>query len=312
MTGKGGVGKTTLSCAVAHAAHKLGKRVCLVEVNPSPNLRYILHREIPVYEEIFLEENFSVLTLEPFKAMEEYIRLQVKLPGVARVIMNNPIVGYFLQSAPGWRELVTVGKIWYMQDQKSARTQKPLYDLIVVDAPATGHGLSFLQVPAVFINIFRLGRMQGQSKDLQAMLTDPARTMVCVVTLPEEMAVNEAVTIIKTAQESLHIQPGVTFFNCMRTPLFDKNQEQDFEKLQNDPVALETLKGFFPDSGQALFETARARRSRAELSKYYQDVVLEKIGGPIVSIPQIYPGRVDYDGVKEMSALILERVADAS
>ncbi|MCP4576532.1 MAG: ArsA family ATPase, partial [Deltaproteobacteria bacterium] len=153
MTGKGGVGKTTVSAAMAYAAAKRGLNVCLIEVAQSSNMRFIFGMDIPVYKETQVEPNLTVLSLEPFQALQEYVGLQLKIGFAAKLILNNRLLNYFLETAPGWRELITVGKIWHVYDMKVGRPKRPRFDVIIVDSPATGHGLSFLRVPSVFMNI---------------------------------------------------------------------------------------------------------------------------------------------------------------
>lgn len=306
MTGKGGVGKTTVAAALALAASDMGKNVLLVEVDESPTLRYIFNREIPVYKEITVAERLTVLTLDPDKALEEYVILQIKVAMAARMILSNRIFQYFMQAAPGWRELVTVGKIWYEYQQTTGygKNKRPRYDLIVVDAPATGHGVSFLKVPSVFMNILKFGWMQGQAGDLQKMITDGTKTVLNVVALPEEMPVNEAASLREMAQKNLGMTLGVTFVNGMHEPLFDSAGLVAFNHLKNDPAAAEKLSSIFPDQGGALFAAETDRRLRSDLSLHYLEAARRKLGPPIVSLAHQHMGRVDLDGVKIMAGAI--------
>lgn len=304
MTGKGGVGKTTVSAAMAYAARDRGLNVCLIEVVHSPNMRFIFEQDIPVYKETLVDENITVLTIEPFKALQEYVGLQLKIGAAARLVLNNRLLSYFLHAAPGWRELITVGKIWHVYDMKAGRSKKPKFDIIIVDSPATGHGLSFLRVPSVFLNIIKMGRMQGQTADVQSMLTDPNISMLNVVTLPEEMPVNESMTILKSAREELNMPTGITFVNSVYPPLFELEQAQALEVFQKDIEALKKFKNMFPDFGEAVFAAVEQRRMRAGQSQYYVNLVEEKIGPPIIRVPHLYPGRVDKSGIKKIAAII--------
>lgn len=304
VTGKGGVGKTTVASALAYAARDRGMNVCLVEVAPSPNMRMIFEREIPVYKEIEVDRDLTVLSIEPFRALHEYVGLQLKIGGAARLILNNRLLNYFLNTAPGWRELITVGKIWHLYDMKVKWSNRPRFDLIVVDSPATGHGLSFLKAPSVFMNIIKMGRMQGQTDDVQNMLTDPKISLLNVVTLPEEMPVNESITLLKTAKEELGIPTGITFVNSVYPPLFDEESQASYDELQKDGKAMERLKEVFPDRAKGLLTALESRQARVDQSEFYKNMVLDKIGPPIVSIPHLFPGRVDKEGVQKVAEII--------
>lgn len=309
ITGKGGVGKTTVAAAMAYAARDRGLNVCLVEVIPSPNMRMIFEQDIPLYKETEVDRNITVLTIEPFRALHEYVGLQLKIGGAARLIMNNRILNYFLDTAPGWRELITVGKIWHLHDMKSKWSHKPRFDLIVVDSPATGHGLSFLKVPSVFMNIIKMGRMQGQTADVQTMLTDPAISLLNVVTLPEEMPVNESISLLTTAREELHIPTGFTFVNSVYSPLFDEKSREAFERFREDAEAMERLRELFPDRAKGIFTALENRQARVAQSQFYENMVREQIGPPIIRIPHFYPGRVDKDSVKKVAAIISQNLS---
>lgn len=304
MTGKGGVGKTTISAATAFAARDRGLKVCLIEIGKSPNLRYIFGRDIPLYEETEVEENIFAFTLDPYLALEEYTIKMAKVKKVAQWILNNQVMQYLTQAAPGWRELIAVGKIWHVQTQTVGYKKRPKYDLIIVDAPATGHGISFLRVPAVILEVLKFGPLRSQTFEVQKMLLDPDRTMLNVVTLPEEMPVNEAVYLHNVAKETLQIPTGFTFVNQVFPPLFDPEEEKMRARFEKDKKAVEKFKSLLPDKGKSVFAVAGEREKRALQSREYLDMVNEKIGPPVISIPHLYTGRLDKEGVIKIAKVI--------
>jgi anion-transporting ArsA/GET3 family ATPase len=304
MTGKGGAGKTTLAAALAVAARDRGKRVCLVGVGQSPNLCFIFSRDIPVYVETPVEKNLTAFTLDPYKALEEYVGLQLRVETAARMILSNRLIHYFMQAAPGWRELVTLGKIWHLHQLPASGGRALKFDIIVVDAPATGHGLSFLRVPSIFMNIIRFGPMQSQTFDVQSMLTDKARTAVCVASTLEEMPVNEAMQVLETVLTPLGMGLGVVFANSVISPLFNGQGRAEYETLRADTRAMEVLAGLFPDSGASLFNAAEEREKRAVQSRDYLEILENQKHAPVIRIPHQYPGRVDLSGVKKIADII--------
>ncbi|MFP4476680.1 MAG: ArsA family ATPase [Desulfatibacillaceae bacterium] len=312
ITGKGGVGKTTVAAAIAYAARDRGKRVCLVEVGASPNLRYIFEQDIPEYEETRVDRDITAFTLEPYKALEEYVGLQLRVEAAARMILNNRIIHYFMQAAPGWRELVMLGKIWHIHQLTEGRKKRLRFDTIVVDAPATGHGLSFLRAPSIFMNIIKFGPMHSQTFDVNSMLTDKQRTAVCVVATPEEMPVNEAVRILETTSGPLNMNNAVTFANSVYSPLFSREGAAGYNAFKQDAEALEKFKRMFPDKGEAVLNAAVEREKRADQSVEYLDLMEKQIGPPIIKIPHLYPGRVDLDGVKTIAKLIDDSLKGAT
>jgi anion-transporting ArsA/GET3 family ATPase len=304
ITGKGGVGKTTISAALAFAAADRGLNVCLVEVAQSTSLRSIFGRDIPIYTETKVEENITAITLDPFEALNEYVAKQARVKKFADWILNNQVIQYLTQAAPGWRELITVGKIWHIESQTVGYKKRPKYDIVIVDAPATGHGISFLRVPAVILDLLSFGPLRSQTFEVQKMLLDPDRTMLNVVTLPEEMSVNEAVFLHKAAKETLDIPYGFTFVNAVFRPLFDPAERKLHAKLEKDATAMGKIKTMFKDKGKALFAAATERGKRAEQSERYSEQVLEQIGPPMISIPRLIGQKMDREAVLTIAKAI--------
>lgn len=206
VTGKGGVGKTAVACTVAEAARRAGKRVLLVETSVHEAVASRFERSPrPVgHAGRSLATGLHALRIDPHEALAEYIRLQIGLGAVTDRILRTEIFGQLLEAAPGWRELIVLGKIWHLE-QRTEPSGRPSWDLIVVDAPATGHGLTFLDVPRVVAQAVRAGPLARHAGWVEALVHDPERTLLLPVTLPEELPVRETIELVERARRQIRI-----------------------------------------------------------------------------------------------------------
>jgi anion-transporting ArsA/GET3 family ATPase len=193
VTGKGGVGKTTVACAIASAAARRGRRVLLLAAGTLPDAG-VLPAEV---------------TLRPVggrESLDEYLRLALPL-AIARRVTRSHIYQRFVAAAPGLRELMMLGKMAH-----EARSDE--WDLVVVDAPSTGHALQLFRMPAGAAAAFG-GLVRSEADRVLAQLRDPSRTMIVTVTLPEELAVNETIEL-HAALETLELPIGPIVVNRVR------------------------------------------------------------------------------------------------
>ena len=201
VTGKGGVGKTTVATALARVAAGRGLDTVVVEVTDPPTVPALLGAGAVATqrEPQELAPHLFWLRIDPLDALSEYLELQLPVARVVRRVVRNAGFRRLLEAAPGWRELITLGKLWYLETRVDAG--RPRWDLLIVDAPATGHGLSFLSVPTVVTDTVRLGPLRRHTEWVQQMLRDPARTLVVPVTLPEELPVKETLELRERVRE---------------------------------------------------------------------------------------------------------------
>ena len=195
VTGKGGVGKTTVAVALGLRAAAEGKRTIVCEVSSQENAsRMFDHTEVG-FHEVEMEENLWSISIDPDESMREYVLLQLKVRAMRDMLFRSRIFNYLAAATPGLKELVTIGKIWELAqlDRKVKKGRK--YDLVIVDAPATGHGIGFLQTPRTFANIARVGPIHSQAQQLDRFITDHEHTGAAIVALPEEMPVNESAAL---------------------------------------------------------------------------------------------------------------------
>src|SRR3954454_22949262 len=189
VTGKGGVGRTTVAAALGLAAARQGKRTMVAEVAQQERMSRAFRREGVGYSETELADNFWAMSVDPQHALDEYLTQQVG-GALGNVLFHNRIFEYFVAAAPGVRELTTIGKVWELA-QLERRSKAAPYDLVIVDAPASGHGLGMLRSPRTFGEIARVGPIRRRADAIHGFLTDRSRTGVVSVALPQEMPVNE-------------------------------------------------------------------------------------------------------------------------
>jgi anion-transporting ArsA/GET3 family ATPase len=194
VTGKGGVGKTTVAAAVASAYRDAGVRTLLVEIAGQASAASLISDKPVGYEPVALGPLLHALRIDRDSALREYARLRLKVKLVADRLVSNPIMDQFAQAAPGLPELLVLGKLWQLAQLVDARN-KPRYEAIVVDAPATGHGLGLLGMAGVVARMFPVGPIANEARQVDAFVHDADQVAALLVALPEEMPVNETIEL---------------------------------------------------------------------------------------------------------------------
>jgi anion-transporting ArsA/GET3 family ATPase len=200
LTGKGGVGKTTVSAALGLIAADRGLRTIVVELGEQRRLAEMFGLVAgdgarDPGAEVALRENLWSISIDPDRALLEWLQaLGGRISG--RVLASSGTFQYFAAAAPGAKELVGMIKIWKLTEGRRGRGERAGgYDLVILDAPATGHALGMLHSPQTFGAIARVGPIASQTKKVGELLADPARSGYLAVALPTEMAVTEALEL---------------------------------------------------------------------------------------------------------------------
>ncbi len=283
ITGKGGVGKSTVSAALALALARTKKRVLLCEVNSGGRATALLGHPRAGPELSRLEGELWSVDVRPAEAMREYVLKRIRIERVYRAVFENPLVRAFLRFIPSLAETVLLGKVlWHVKEIEGTRQR---WDVVVVDAPATGHALTFLGVPQVLLDTLPPGAMADEATWMRDLLVDPAVTRAVVVALPEELPVNESLELA-AGLRALHLALTAVVLNQATEPRF----------LPADVTALAPLPRL-----QAL---ARAHAEQAQRTRE----AAERLGtlrAPLLQLPRLYLGAMDRASVEALGGTLL-------
>ncbi len=285
LTGKGGVGKSLVGSAIALAARERGKRVLLVEVAAPLEAARVFGGPPSRGRETEVQPGLFTLNLDPAAVMDEYVRHLVKLEVFTRRILDSPIYRRFFAAAPGLKELMVLGKIMMLEEARARFSQKPTWDLLVVDAPATGHGLAFLKVPLAASAAVPVGPVGHNARRVLALLRDHRRTALVLVAVPEEMAVVEAVQFHALAAEELKMKPAAIVLNACHERRFTDEDEAEVLRLTTEGADGEIERGVpLP----AALRAARRQVRRRKLTRFYRDRLRRTLDAPLVSLPFLF------------------------
>jgi Mrp family chromosome partitioning ATPase len=271
VTGKGGVGKTTVAAALGLVAARRGQRTIVAEVARRDDVSRALGGEGIQEEE--LAPGLHHLSIDPERAMELYLTDQLP-SALAELLSSSRTFTYMAAATPGMRELLTVGKVWELAQQDRRAPGARPYDLVVLDAPATGHGVAILSAPRTFARTARVGRIARQGRTIDAMVTDPARTGVIAVARPEEMPVTETLSLQDALRDEVGLEVGLVVANAVLPQRFSAAEA----------VALEAAPDG-PEVRAARHAGARARAQRTQLRRLRRGA-----RAPVTTLPFVFDG----------------------
>lgn len=292
FTGKGGVGKTTVASAFAYSCANAGERTLLIEINSQDKVSSMFGSAHVGTEITEIEDNLYAVNCTPASAMEEYALMMLRVRIVYKAVFENRIIQSFLAAIPGLNELVMLGKAYYHAIEKE--NDRYVWDKVVVDMPATGHGLFFLQIPEVITSILSSGHMFDEAQNILRVLTDETFTMLNIVTLPEEMPVNETKMLYESAQEKLGVALGFVVANGIYPRRFTAEEIALLDNPQDDHQ-------------RAVFAAARFRHARCELQQRYLKELYTATPLPVAEFPYVFTDKVDFRVIKAMSTSLREQ-----
>jgi anion-transporting ArsA/GET3 family ATPase len=224
VTGKGGVGKTTVASALALFASQRGKRVLVCEVDAKGDVSGFYEAPPTGFAEKEVLPGLFVMTMDTEASLREYLKLQLRIPVIGRIGPLAKAFDFVATAAPGVREILTVGKLCYEVRERN-------YDLVVVDAPASGHIVGQLAAPQAINDLVKVGLIRSQTDWMLDILSDPAQTGRVAVCTPEEMPVNETIDLAVRVKKETTVKMSAVVVNRVLPELFGRQEELVFDAL---------------------------------------------------------------------------------
>ena len=292
VAGKGGVGKTTVTAAVAVAAAHAGLSSLVVEVEGKGELAALFGRERLAYDDVVLADGVRGRALSADQALLEYLRGH-GLSRISNRLLRSGALDLVATAAPGIKDILLLGKVKQLERVAAA-------DVIVLDTPAAGHAMTFLQSPRGLLDAVQAGPISAQAREVLAMLTDPARSRVMLVTLPEETPVNEA---LQTANRLEDL--GVSLASVVVNGVYPIVADLDVEPRA---AATEAGVSLQPDEAVALAAAAAFRRRRTA-SQEAQIGRLAALSVPTLRLPFRFGATLTGSDVEALAAAFSTQVA---
>jgi anion-transporting ArsA/GET3 family ATPase len=289
VTGKGGVGKSTVAAALGMLGARRGRRTVVAELSGQDRIQRLFEHGGEHFEEVELAPDLFTISIDPDHAMDEYLR--VKAGAVGHMLGSSRLFHAFTMATPGMRELLSIGKVWELSQPARRTAGAEPYELVIVDAPATGHGVGLLKTPRTFSEIARVGPIAHQGRQIAKTISDPAFTGVVAVATPEEMPVNETLSLRESlAADGLALD--LVVLNALYPMRFDGDE---IEQLS---AALRRARSRLSRSalGAALSEHARAETQREQ-----QGRLRAEVDGRLVALPYLFADHVGPEEVEELA-----------
>lgn len=282
VTGKGGVGKTSVASALGHLAASQGRRTLVCEVDSKGDLADFFGVGPLQFAPTEVRPNLFAMAMDTEESLKEYLRLQLKVPMLAKVGPLARTFDFIANAAPGVKEILTVGKLTF-------EVREDHYDLVVVDASATGHVVGQLASPVAINDLVKVGLVRNQTDWMIEILTDPDRTAVVVVTAPEEMPVSETLELVGRLGDETDIEVASVVVNRVLPELFARSDEPIFDRVR-EPDALAALATHVGPGVGGVMEGAELavslRRSRVRHLARLRDGLPR--GLPVLNLPYLF------------------------
>jgi len=298
VAGKGGVGKTTVTAALAVTAARAGSSVLIVEVEGKSGLPTMFDTPALSYDELDLDPGVKARFLTPDAALVDYLETH-GMRRISKRLIASGALDVVATAVPGMKDILVLGKVKSLDEMRAA-------DLIIVDAPAAGHAISFLLSPRGLLDAVRVGPINKQASDVVALLSDPARCQVMLVTLPEETPVSEVIETAYAIEDRAGVALGPVIVNqCFEA--LPEGISASVEELMSDAEAC----GRFVSEREAK-DLAHAVEFRAERHAVQHDQITrlgEKLALPQIELPFLFTPDIGRPQVDALAGALASGIA---
>lgn len=299
VTGKGGVGKTTVCASLALAMAKQGKRVLVAMCNTKERLSAMLGTA-PIEDRVVeVAPGVWAVNISPDVALAEYGEMILKVKTLTAAVFDSKVMRTFFRAVPGLYEWAMLGKAWF-HTTETLPDGRPTYDVVLLDAPATGHGLDMLRVPKVILDIVPPGILRRDAERAWDLFRDPKRSGVIAVTLPEELPVTETIELVTAIDKELGLPLQQLFVNAVVDPLFPVPSRDALLGLEDllDPRA--------PKAAATPADAAVVAGTRRALRELVQEESVRRLFAsvklPAAILPHLYDEASTPQGTRRLAA----------
>jgi anion-transporting ArsA/GET3 family ATPase len=278
-------------------AARRGLRTIVAELQSQERIQQTFEHDAEHFVEVELAPRLFTISIDPQHAMEEYLR--VKTGPLGQALGSTRLFHAFAMATPGMRELLSIGKVWELAQLERRDRRASPYDLVIVDAPASGHGLALLRAPRTFADIAHVGPIRRRADVIHDFLTDPARTGVVAVALPQEMPVNETLEFREKLHAEMGMDTDVVVMNALLPERFTTEEAERIEAVNGEHGSAEVAAAL----RAALSEHRRARGQRTQLRR------LRKGAPDVVTLPHLFEPELRLEEFEKLSAELERKLA---
>ena len=293
--GKGGVGRTVVSAALARLLSRSGRRVLLAHVRTRQRVETLLGCKTVDHRIRRADDNLWVVNMNPQAALRERGLMILRFKVVYNAVMENRLVRHFLRAVPSLDEYSMLGKAWYHTTETDG--DGPRFDTVVFDGPATGHLITMLRIPKVILDVVPEGPLTRDAELIWQMLTDEAKTALWLVTLAEEMPVTEAVDLHRIAQNDLGIRPAALVVNGLYPDDLDRHRQR---------LAAAHERAHGPLAGWV--DAAHTLAQRRAINRRYLDTLARQLPLPRLDLPLLFQRQLDAEAIDRLTDSLADQL----